>query len=67
MYLKNVISMKHKLSAPVEKLNDLVEQRQFIGNVVDLDVLQFSGVFVLQNAFCKNTIDKYANIYFNSF
>jgi hypothetical protein len=55
-----------KLSAPLDKLNELVEQTHFIGETIDLDVLKFSGVFVLQNAFCKNTIDKYANIYFNS-
>ncbi len=57
--------MKNTLLAPIEKLNQLVESKKFIGEVVDLDVLKFSGVFVLKNAFCKDTINKYAEIYFN--
>ena len=57
--------MTKKLSAPLEKLNQLVESKCFIGEVVDLDVLKFAGVFVLKNAFCKNTIEKYAKTYFS--
>ena len=57
--------MTKKLSAPLEKLNQLVESKCFIGQVVDLDVLKFGGVFVLKKAFCKNTIEKYAKTYFS--
>jgi ectoine hydroxylase-related dioxygenase (phytanoyl-CoA dioxygenase family) len=57
--------MKAKLSVPIEKLNELVESKKYIGETVDLDVLKFSGVFVLKNAFSKNTIEKYAKTYFS--
>jgi hypothetical protein len=58
--------MKIKLSAPIEKLNQLMESKQFIGEAVDLDFLKFAGVFVLKNAFSKNTIEKYAKTYFSN-
>jgi hypothetical protein len=54
----------NKLEAPVKELQDIVSSRRFIGEKIDFDVLDFLGVFVLKNAFKKETIDFYSSAYF---
>jgi hypothetical protein len=53
----------NKLEAPVSKLQDVVNSNEFIGEKIDFGILDFLGVFVLRNAYKKETIDKYFTAY----
>ncbi len=52
------------VSAPLDKLNPMVDSRVFIGETLDFEILKFLGVFVLKNPFSKKILDFYISAYF---
>lgn len=54
-----------KLQAPIKKINEIIENKKFDGEVINFEVLKFLGIFVLRNAFSMNTIDSYRDRYFS--
>jgi hypothetical protein len=56
--------MKNKLSVPIEELNKIIASKRFISEVIDFDILNSLGFFILKNVFSKNILDSYHDIYF---
>jgi hypothetical protein len=52
------------VSAPLEKLNELISNGSFIGKTIDFEILNILGIFVLKKPLSKSVLDFYISAYF---
>lgn len=54
-----------KISAPIPELVAFVDEKKYIGEVLDWDALKFAGLFVLKNALAKHLVEKYLSAFYH--
>ncbi|RZL04461.1 MAG: hypothetical protein EOP36_00145 [Rubrivivax sp.] len=54
------------ITAPLQELQRVIHSQAFASEMIDFEVLNFLGIFVLKKAFASNTINQYSQAYFEA-